>query len=69
MAENPSDSIDDQIKLHDNEPSASFQEFRVNRIIQSYISYLQICYSQEMVNIALNLDSTSTSNDDSKTYI
>ncbi|CAF0809847.1 unnamed protein product [Adineta ricciae] len=46
MAENPSDSIDNQIKISDNEPSASLREFR------------------EMVNIALNLDSTSTGNDD-----
>ncbi|CAF1593995.1 unnamed protein product [Adineta ricciae] len=51
MAENPSDSIDNQIKLPDNESSGNLREFR------------------EMVNIALNLDSTSTGNDDSKTYI
>jgi hypothetical protein len=69
MAERVSNSDENQMDLSKNAQSSNLNEFRVTKkMFFKLFNKILIYFSKEMVDVALNLDISAQSNNDSKLF-
>jgi hypothetical protein len=69
MAERVSNSDENQMDLSKNVQSSNLNEFRVTKkMFFKLFNKILIYFSKEMVDVALNLDISAQSNNDSKLF-
>jgi hypothetical protein len=66
MAEGVSNSNENQTDLLNNDQTSNLHEFRVRKTKPHILEFL--VFLQEMVDVALNLDVSSRTNNDSKSF-